>query len=115
MDENFREEDLEALPYVERREKTRQLIEAALQHVEKMDRPLENARYDLLNSAMSCFQERNYWAALITLQRVMSPEMLMEIPNLLDAPEPDRSLPLRTVWSHAQTALEKLEPPENDS
>jgi hypothetical protein len=39
--------------------------------------------------------------------------MVMETPNLLGGPEPDRTTPLREVWTAAQGVLAKLEQAES--
>lgn len=61
----LREQDFDALPYADRRERTRKIIEKALQYVEAMGRPPENAPCNLLSGAMECFQEGNFWPTLV--------------------------------------------------
>jgi hypothetical protein len=109
----MRQEDFERQSYEVRRGQTRAYIETVLTFVEDQGQPPDSGRYDLLSGAMSSFQDRNFWSALVALQPVMQPtEMVAPTPNLLNAPEPDRSMPLRERWQTSQSVLERLEKAE---
>jgi hypothetical protein len=107
--EPMRQEDFEALPYVERRDLVRAAIEGALAYIETRGRVPEESRSDEMRWAINAYQERAFFDATYHATRVLLVDNV-QCSNAFG--EPDRSLSLRAAWARAQANVAALEASE---
>ncbi|WP_148669059.1 hypothetical protein [Burkholderia pyrrocinia] len=106
--EKIHQEDFEALPYEQRRDGVRALIERGLSHIENLGREPDVGRCDEMRWAIADFETRDFFSAIYHIDRVMSSATAVESSNLLTG-DPDRSLSLQDAWALAQSNLAGLE------
>ncbi|MGF6575096.1 hypothetical protein ABH945_007225 [Paraburkholderia sp. GAS333] len=104
------QEEFDALPYEQRRDGTRRMIDEVLNTVASAEANVSTGKYDNLREAMQRFVDQDFPLAVYFADRALHGVGAQMPDGLFDSDsEPDRSLPLRDAWGQAQNLLSELE------